>query len=325
VRRFLLGLALVLAPSSVAAQPAPPPAPPPGDQPPALQPQPPAPEPPPVVVPAPPPAPVPPVAEPPSPEPPLLPPQPPYTPPPAYEAAPPGYGPPGYGPPPPGYGYGYGPPPPPPEPEPECCFWSIRYDPFDLLFRRITFEAEIALGSLPLTLELVPSYIWSSPAEGVEEQGFDIGARFGWYIQGNAMRGFWLKAHLEFETFEAQLLRGDTQLEQYYGKPNPELCDADSATGTCKRQLHNFIVGLMLGTSAVFPKSGGFIIHGGIGIGVSVVDAQRLQVDPCTQEDVNAGNPHCPVADTGEILVNDYFDKTGRIRLLGNLALGVAF
>jgi hypothetical protein len=321
--RFVAALLSSLWCAPAWAQGAPPPPPPPADQPVA----------PPVAPPVaqPPPAQPPPVEQPPPAEQPAPVPQPPPVdqPPPVYPqpyqpdyGPPPGYEP-GYGPPQPRYGNG--PPPPPLEPEKECCLWSIRYDPFDLLFRRLTFEAELALGDLPLTVELSPAWIWSSPSEGVEEKGFDIAARFGWYVQGNAMRGFWLKAHAEFETFDATLFRGDTQTEEYFGKPNAELCDADSATGTCTRHLHDFILGIMLGTSAVFPNSGGFIIHGGIGIGAAVVDSQRLEVDNCTADDVTAGDPHCATADDAEILVHDYFDKTGRIRLLGNLSLGVAF
>ncbi len=59
-----------------------------------------------------------------------------------------------YGPPPPGaYPQGqpyWGPPPPPGPPplepeEPSCCRVGIRFDPFDLLFRRLSFQAEVKL------------------------------------------------------------------------------------------------------------------------------------------------------------------------------------
>lgn len=278
-----------------------------------------------------------------------------YGPPPGQPGQPPpgGYGQPGYGPPPPGYGPppgqpGYGPPPPPPgygpppgynnQPPPparppqdpparDTLLWSLRYDPFDLLFRRVTFEGEIALGSLPLTVELAPSYIFDSPSEGLEEKGFDISGRFGWYIQGTPLEGIWLKAHAQIETFQATLFRGDYDNEVFFGTANPAFCDTDSATGTCKRQLTNVIVGGMIGGSTVIPGSGGFAITGGIGIGGVVTSTETLEVLPCTDADALSGNPNCPVGEavgsTG--LRRTYNDKTGRIRLLGSLSLGVTF
>jgi len=260
----------------------------------------------------------------------------------------PGYGQPGYGqptreygpPPPPGYGPygqpgyapnqgGYAPPPQrPPEPPPaDTLFWSVRYDPFDLLFRRVTIEGEIALGDLPLSVEFAPSWIFDSPSDGIDEKGFDLAARFAWYIQGRPLEGFWLKANAQFERFEATLYRGDLDNEVYFGRPNPAFCDADSQTGTCRRTLQNFILGAMIGNSTVFGSDGGFTISGGIGIGVAVTGTERLEVLPCTDQDRLAGDPNCPLnqIDEGEGVFTTYNDKAGRIRLLGSLSLGITF
>ncbi len=217
------------------------------------------------------------------------------------------------------------PPPPPRPPRRKCCSWSLRYDPFDLLFRRLTFEGEIALGSLPLSIVLSPSWIFDAPAEEREESGFDIAADFAWYISGNALRGFWLKAHGEFEIFQATLSREiDGTL---VGKPDPNECDDDSATGQCTKSVNSFIVGLMVGSTHVFGRNGGFAISGGIGIGVAVADKTSLTVMPCTATDVAAKNPHCPKAEAEGAagLSYSYYDDAARIRLIGSLGLGVAF
>jgi len=246
-----------------------------------------------------------------------------YGPPPA----PPGYGPYGQ----PGYSPNQGryqPPRRPPEPPPpDTLLWSVRYDPFDLLFRRITVEGEVALGDLPLSVEFAPSYIFDSTSEGIDEKGFDLAARFAWYIQGRPLEGFWLKANAEYERFEATLYRGDLENEVFFGRPNPQFCDPDSATGTCRRTLQSFILGAMIGNSTVFGSDGGFAISGGIGIGVAVTGSERLEVLPCTDEARLGGDPNCPVSerDDGEGVFTTYNDKAGRIRLLGSLSLGITF
>ena len=259
------------------------------------------------------------------------PPPPGYGPPPGQR--PPGYGqppPPRYGqPPPPGYGQppppGYGQPPRPPRPfEPppkKTLFWSVRYDPFDLLFRRITFEGEIALGSLPLSIELAPAYIFDSPSEGLEDTGVDLAARFVWYVQGDPLKGFYLKAHFNYEHFSSTLFR-QTPDGAFVGAPADD-CDADSATGTCTKTVASAIFGLMLGTSMVLPSKGGFALNGGIGIGVAVADPVTLRVNPCGPSDV--GGAHCTDVETTPPVSATYYDKTGRIKLLGSLSLGVTF
>ncbi|MEM6788706.1 MAG: hypothetical protein AAF715_14390 [Myxococcota bacterium] len=240
-------------------------------------------------------------------------------------------------PPPPGYDPGYRPnrggyPPPPRRPEEvsppsDHLDWSLRYDPFDLLFRRITFEGEVSLGDLPLSVEVAPTYIFDAEQTELEERGFALAAAFGWYVQGRALDGFWVKANLQYERFQSTLFRGDTDNDILFGRPNPEFCDAESGTGTCRRTLQNLIVGATVGNTYVFGADGGFAISGGIGIGVGVLSTERLEVLPCTQDDVNAEDPNCAVAerDDATALVTTYNDGAGRIQLLGSLSLGVVF
>ncbi|MEQ9318069.1 MAG: hypothetical protein RIF41_02880, partial [Polyangiaceae bacterium] len=254
-------------------------------------------------------------------------------PPPGYgQPPPPGYGqppPPGYGPPPPGYGQpppppgygppqqGYGPPPPrPPETPPrDTLLWSVRYDPFDLLFRRVSFEAEIALGSLPLSIELAPSWIFDSPSEGVSESGVSLGARFGWYILGDPLTGLFLKAHFAYEHYKSTLF-GNLDSDNPGGTP-AAVCNDDSEDGTCSVTAKSAIVGLMIGNSLVLPGDGGFALTGGIGIGVALADPIDQRVD-CTEADAAAG-------ECDRIVTRTLYDKTGRIQLLGSLSLGVTF
>ncbi len=184
----------------------------------------------------------------------------------------------------------------------------MRYDPFDLLFRRVTFEGEVNIVG-PITVQLSPTWIFDSPAADVSESGFDVGLDVVWYVQGDPFRGFWLKAHAEYEYFNATLTREVDGVPS--GVPNPEHCDEDSEPGTCSTNVNSMIVGAMVGTSTVFGKNGGFAISGGIGIGVALADTVTLQVD--------GENPE----ETG--LAYTYYDKTDRIRLLGSLGLGIAF
>lgn len=230
-------------------------------------------------------------------------------PPPGYgQQPPPGYGqqppPPGYGPPPPGYGpppgqgYGYGPPagpPPPPKPKkPKCCFWAVRADPFDLLFRRLSFQGEIAIVG-PLAFELEPSWIWGSPIEDVDASGFAMAGNVAIYFSGKPLKGFFLKAHAGFETFEATLT-------------HPELGTSTS------EDVGSPIFGALIGSSAVFGRNGGFNLSGGIGIGVATAETVTLTVPGDFVNGV-----YVPGIETS------YYDKAGRIQLLGNLGLGVAF
>ena len=225
-------------------------------------------------------------------------------PPPGYgQQPPPGYGPPGYGPPP-------GPPPPPPKkPDKDDLWVAIRYDPFDLLFRRVTLEGEVKIWG-PITVQLTPAWIFDSPYENLSESGFDIAADVVWYVQGDAFKGFWLKAHAEYEIYKATLENPNEVGGAPAGVPADD-CDADSEPGTCSKTIGSTILGAMIGTSTVFGKDWGFNISGGIGIGVALADAVTLTVEP---------------GDDGAngVTITKY-DKTGRIQLLGSLGLGIAF
>jgi hypothetical protein len=166
-------------------------------------------------------------------------------------------------------------------------------DPFDLLFRRLSFEGEIAVIG-PLAVELRPSWIWGSPDEFMDAGGFAFAGNIVLYPGGKPMNGFWIKGSIGYETFAATLTH-----------PGGNAQTKDVASP---------VFGLMIGSSNVFSRNGGFIISGGAGIGVATADPVMLSVE---QFDPNYG---------GITRVEySYYDKAGRIKLLTSLALGVAF
>jgi hypothetical protein len=190
----------------------------------------------------------------------------------------------------------------------------------------VTVEAELAWGKLPFTTSLSPAWIFDSPADEVDERGFDIGLDLGWYPGGRPLRGFWVKAHGEYERFTSTVERRDAA-DNLVGKPNPEKCDADSEPGTCSKTVGSLIVGVQIGSTHVFGQAGGFTISGGIGIGVAIAPPVKLEVLPCTAADVVDGDPHCPGSEPegSQGVMMSYYDEAGRIRLIGSLGLGVAF
>jgi hypothetical protein len=180
--------------------------------------------------------------------------------------------------------------------KPSCCRFSLRANPFDLLFRRLTFEGEMKLFG-PITIEVEPSWIFGSPEENLDASGFAIAGRIGIYPFGTAIRGFWIKAHAGWEGFNAALTHSmASQL------PN---------TTIGRKYLSSGIFGAMIGGTSVYGRHGGFALSGGIGIGVATADPVQIVAKS------NAANVPDEVA--------EFYNKSDRIRLLGNLGLGVAF
>jgi hypothetical protein len=211
-----------------------------------------------------------------------------------------GYPPPGYTYPPPGYGGQYGNqpppgPPPPPVPKPSsCCRWSARFDPFDLLFRRLTFQGEVGIIG-PLSIEVTPSWIFGSPYENIDAKGYSLGANVTFYfISGKAFQGMWLKAHFAYEDFTAVLT-------------NP----ADENL-SASLPLSSGVLGGMIGSTSVWGRDGGFVVSGGIGIGVALAEPVTL---------IAPGDParRIPGVET------TFYEKLDKIKLLGSVGLGVAF
>jgi hypothetical protein len=210
---------------------------------------------------------------------------------PPQQAYPPGYTPPppvysqpnypqqGY---PPGYGYATEPPPP---PKPESLRWSLRFDPFELVMRQLSFQGEVYVAG-PFAIEVAPSWIFGSPYSGIDKKGVSVAANAVFYLSMMGLRGMWLKAHFAYENYAVQL--------------------TDEAGGTStKERLSSAILGAMFGDTFVIPRSGGFALSAGIGVGAATAPKKTLT----TSNGVTA-------------TLYDGFDK---VRLLGSLGLGVAF
>lgn len=281
-------LAVGVSPAVASAQPAVQPAPAP-TQPPATQP---APAPPPGGQPAQPPA-AQPAPAPPLPgdpaqgqPPPQLPPQPPPAYPPPYAQPPPGQ------PPPYAYPYPYpyvppvGPPPPPlPPEEPTCCRIGVRFDPFDLIFRRLSFQAEVGIWG-PFSIEAEPSWIFGSPDENIDTKGGALAGNFLVYFTGRYLRGFYVKASVGFEKYEATVT--DEQLHK-------------SSTG----DVASPVLGIGIGSSTIFGNDDvGFNLAGGVGIGFATAD---------------------PVTITAGRYTVVFYENSPTISLQASLGLGIAF
>jgi hypothetical protein len=156
--------------------------------------------------------------------------------------------------------------------------------------RRLTFEAEVAIVKF-FALEVAPSWIFGSPYDNVQESGFDISANAAFYISGEALRGFWLKAHFEYETFDA-----------YIQNPDPGM----SMDHSPSQKLGSAIVGALFGDTWVIPRSGGFALSGGIGVGYATAPTVTLTTPSMAYS----------------TQLYSGFDK---VRLLGTVGLGVAF
>jgi hypothetical protein len=206
--------------------------------------------------------------------------------------------PPGYGYPQPGYGYGQVPqgPPPPPKPQPpSCCRFSVRFNPLDLIFGRMSFEGELAVVG-PLTIEVAPSWIWGTPDQGLEEHGYSLAARVGVYFNGTPMRGLWLKAHAGYESFSATLT-------------NPYTGTTSDVDGVPVR-VSSPVFGGMLGSTTVFGRNGGFAFSGGIGLGAATGDKVTLTA---------------PGSRLNPDVQTTFYDGFTRLKIFGSIGLGVAF
>ncbi|MEZ4299965.1 MAG: hypothetical protein R3B70_33765 [Polyangiaceae bacterium] len=185
------------------------------------------------------------------------------------------------------------PPPTPIEAPPStCCRWSVRWDPFQLLYRRVAIEAEVKIASA-FSLGLEPAWIWGGGAEGLDEQGFALLGFVAWTFHGTPLRGFWVRLVGGFEAFDATLTH--TRFDDV----------------KVKQGVASGIVGAMLGDSIVIGRNGGLTLSGGIGVGVATSDTVELV----------AKSPDPNVPDR----VHTYYEDEGRVKLLGSLGVGVTF
>lgn len=206
-----------------------------------------------------------------------------------------GYGQPGYGPP----RGGYGPPPqqskprPPPEP-----LLSIRINPIDLFFKRVTLEGELAVIDY-LSVEVAMKYIFGDKSASKDatytSKAFEMSGRLGFWPGGTPLKGFFLKGTADYSRWSFSSDLDSTS----FGEP---------------------ALGLLLGSQSIFGGSSGFTFSGGVGARY-VFGAEHPVY--ATGPDAAAGTKYsCGGVDSKKYLA--CVDHTGP-DLIGQLAIGYTF
>jgi len=160
-----------------------------------------------------------------------------------------------------------------------------------LLNRRLSFEGEVAVVG-PLSVQLTPTWIFGSSTDNLDASGWAIGGDVGVYFEGKALRGFWLKGHVGYESFDATL--------SHPIQPKAAVT----------KEVSSWIFGGTIGNTTIFGD-GGFSLSGGIGIGVATADPISI-----VAESKNPG-----VGDAVAV----FYDKSGSISILGSFGVGVTF
>src|SRR5262249_50470408 len=139
-------------------------------------------------------------------------------------------------------------------------------------------------------------FIWGSPAAHLQDKGWTLGGDVALYLEGTPLRGFFVKAHVAYESFTATLTypAGATEASQ---------------------DLTTAMLGAIAGTTIVVgpyeARDGGFIVSAGMGLGIATAKPVTLHAASPTR--------------ARDYVEATYFDGAGRLRLLGSLGLGAAF
>ena len=147
----------------------------------------------------------------------------------------------------------------------------------------------------PVSLEIEPSWIWGTLAEDTDEKGLSIAGNVGVYFGPQRLRGFWLKGQFAYEAFTATLIAPD-------------------GVASVSADVASPVFGVMLGNNFVLGpdrgRDGGFVVSLGGGVGVAA--GERVVLEAVSQ---------------GGRAANEirYYDGIGRVRPLGNVALGATF
>lgn len=179
---------------------------------------------------------------------------------------------------------------------------SIRANPLDLIFSRVSLEGEYA-PTRYLSVEIDPTYVFGVPgtkSSGFTAAGYTIGGRLGVWFQGHALRGWFLKGVAEYDHYQMKSSFDSTQ----YGEG---------------------VVGAMLGSQTVFGRDGGFTLSGGIGIGYVVNQTDHGVLTGPESTAARALNQ--PIGQCGGTAFYGSFAcaTESSIRILGQFALGYTF
>lgn len=156
----------------------------------------------------------------------------------------------------------------------------------------MSFEGELAIVG-PLSVQVTPSWIFGSSDEFMDASGWALGSAIGIYFEGKALRGFWLKAHAGYESFDATLSHSTLK-----------------EVAPVTKEVSSWIFGGSIGNTTVFGD-GGFSLSGGIGIGFATADPITIVVE--------SNNPI--VASEGR----QFYGKSDSISILGTFGVGVTF
>ncbi len=155
----------------------------------------------------------------------------------------------------------------------------------------MSFEGEFAIVG-PLSIQISPTWIFGSSTDNLDASGWAFGSDVGVYFEGKALRGFWLKGHVGYESFTATLT-------------HPFQPKAPAS-----KDVSSWIFGGSIGNTTIFGD-GGFSLSGGIGIGVATADPISIV----------AQSKSPGVGDAVAV----FYDKAGSISILGTFGVGVTF
>ena len=80
--------------------------------------------------------------------------------------------------------------------------WAVRFNPIDLVLGRANLEVEHAITN-KITVEVAPQYVYGNPFYAndysLSISGADVLGRVGYWLDGEALQGHYLKAQLEYD------------------------------------------------------------------------------------------------------------------------------
>ncbi len=155
----------------------------------------------------------------------------------------------------------------------------------------MSFDGEVAIVG-PLSVQITPTWIFGSSTDNVDASGWALAGDIGVYFEGKALRGFWLKGHVGYESFDA------TVTHPFQPK------------APVTKEVSSWIFGGSIGNTTIFGD-GGFSLSGGIGIGVATADPVVI-----IAESKNPGMAPFGV---------EFYNKEGSISILGTFGVGVTF
>jgi hypothetical protein len=128
---------------------------------------------------------------------------------------------------------------------------SIRLNPLDLIFGKVSGDVEYALNDY-VSLALGPEYIFGDPRQdssrGISASGVGAYGQVGFWIEGRPLRGYYLKAHFAHRSVIFQ-------------------SDID------RLQVPETLIGAMFGSQSIY--AGWFTLSGGFGIAYDLASEER--------------------------------------------------